>query len=51
MGLNIKNRLENLQRVHKMTMLGYARNHVLEYQLQNLICEQEIIVLRLKLYL
>lgn len=38
MGLNKKSRLENFQRVHKMTMIGYARNYVLQYQLQNLIC-------------
>jgi hypothetical protein len=51
MGLNKKDRLENLQHVHKVTLLGHARNYVLQYQLQNLICEQEVIVLRLKLYL
>jgi hypothetical protein len=39
MGLKKKDCLENLQRVRKMTMLGYARNYVLQYQLQNLICE------------
>jgi hypothetical protein len=51
MGPNKKDHLENLQHVHKMTMLGYARNYVLQYQLQNVICEQEIIVWRLRLYL
>lgn len=51
MGLNKKNRLENLQHVYNMTMLGYVRNYALQYQLQNLKCEQEMIVLRLKLYL
>jgi len=34
-----------------MTRLGHARNYEVQYQLQKLICEQEIIVLRLKLYL
>lgn len=51
MGLNKKDRFENLQHIHKMTRLRYARNYVLQYQLQNLLCEQEIIALGLKLYL